>query len=999
MGIVSYAQNFEDVMLWRALGHIENGFYIDVGANDPVVDSVSLVFHQRGWKGIHVEPMTYYAELLRQQRPGDQIIQAAIGNEAAIIRFYEISGEGISTGDPDIAQQHRERGFQVNEIRVPAITLNAILESCDAPEVHWMKIDVEGFEKQVITSWAPAKCRPWVVVVESTLPMTQIPSYKDWESTLTGYGYKLVYFDGLNRYYLSGAHPELKKHFSAPPNVFDDFTLNGTAHAPFHRLMESRYHEKITEIETKSEAQQEWARNEIDRISQLYAAHELQSQERESTLKDQLRVLEESDQAWTLTLSEHSNQYKEQVQQVKQELEMVLRAQVQREQELTEELLTVQRTTEKEKQEVRQHYQELTETIQREYSEHEWLMTERIEALNNALRQVHEEKALREQEYSDQLRSVLPKIDAEETALHEQFQAQLDAINREKAEHDWLTGERIFALNEAMHQLQSAKTIREQELYEQILNAKEQADREKSAIHQHYQSQMELVEREQAEHQWLTTERIHTLNETIQELQAKQTEREQEHNRQLLESRHQAESDKAALREYYQAKMGELQHVQGEHEWLTAERINDLNQELHKLRIEYTSREQLHIESLHSSHQKLTQLLSRQAEQEQESAARFDGIQRAHQIQIKNIHLEHEEKIRNINAHHNEDMLKKIENVQLLDEKIGLQQQLNDELQLSLNEISKQLTESRELEFAAREEINKQSALISEIYSAFEQAQKTIFYKITKPMQKAFNLLKQNKNLHAIPTGNHEISQIKKSSKIEIETHSLQSNIVEPMMQKKDTPSPPPALSPEPTQATIKTAGELLMLHDKHFVNAAYKVILNRQPDPEGFEYYLRKLRSGTAKKQILAQLSLSREGKSVANDIPGIIDATRQYKRERYPIIGWLFKMNNPERGSLISQQLREINNNIFILKDDFYIQFKNISDALVELQKTQRKIIAPSEIHNEDPSLKNNIQAIEDDAINKQDLEQLNKLTEQGKKTFIKLKLAMIKNPAGAD
>jgi hypothetical protein len=43
-GITSYAQNFEDVMLWRALGHIENGFYIDIGAFDPSVDSVGKGF-------------------------------------------------------------------------------------------------------------------------------------------------------------------------------------------------------------------------------------------------------------------------------------------------------------------------------------------------------------------------------------------------------------------------------------------------------------------------------------------------------------------------------------------------------------------------------------------------------------------------------------------------------------------------------------------------------------------------------------------------------------------------------------------------------------------------------------------------------------------------------------------------------------------------------------------------------------------------------------------
>jgi hypothetical protein len=45
MSFISYAQNFEDVMLWRALQHVERGFYIDVGANDPTIDSVTKAFY------------------------------------------------------------------------------------------------------------------------------------------------------------------------------------------------------------------------------------------------------------------------------------------------------------------------------------------------------------------------------------------------------------------------------------------------------------------------------------------------------------------------------------------------------------------------------------------------------------------------------------------------------------------------------------------------------------------------------------------------------------------------------------------------------------------------------------------------------------------------------------------------------------------------------------------------------------------------------------------
>ena len=56
MAFVSYAQNFEDVMLWRALRHGEHRFWVDVGAADPDVLSVTRAFSERGWHGINIEP-------------------------------------------------------------------------------------------------------------------------------------------------------------------------------------------------------------------------------------------------------------------------------------------------------------------------------------------------------------------------------------------------------------------------------------------------------------------------------------------------------------------------------------------------------------------------------------------------------------------------------------------------------------------------------------------------------------------------------------------------------------------------------------------------------------------------------------------------------------------------------------------------------------------------------------------------------------------------------
>ena len=47
---VSYAQNFEDVILNRIFKDKESGFYIDVGAHHPIYDSVTKAFYERGWQ-------------------------------------------------------------------------------------------------------------------------------------------------------------------------------------------------------------------------------------------------------------------------------------------------------------------------------------------------------------------------------------------------------------------------------------------------------------------------------------------------------------------------------------------------------------------------------------------------------------------------------------------------------------------------------------------------------------------------------------------------------------------------------------------------------------------------------------------------------------------------------------------------------------------------------------------------------------------------------------
>src|SRR5690242_18697804 len=115
MTFISYAQNFEDVMLWRALKDVEHGFYIDVGAAHPDDYSVTRAFYDRGWRGINIEPSDRIVRLAGA-RPRDVNIHAAIGREADRRAFFVVAdNQDISTLDPEVAEGHRAAGWAVRE--------------------------------------------------------------------------------------------------------------------------------------------------------------------------------------------------------------------------------------------------------------------------------------------------------------------------------------------------------------------------------------------------------------------------------------------------------------------------------------------------------------------------------------------------------------------------------------------------------------------------------------------------------------------------------------------------------------------------------------------------------------------------------------------------------------------------------------------------------------------------------------------------------------------
>ena len=226
MTFISYAQNFEDVMLWRALRHIEKGFYVDVGAMDPIIDSTTQAFYERGWRGVNIEPARSYYEKLSRSRPLDINLPLAVSDAEGMMKFYEVPETGLSTLDLDTARMHHESGLTVIEKQVSVVTLNQILAERVKGPIHFMKIDVEGAEKNVLQGLDLSRWRPWIMVMESTKPNSSEVNYEAWEDLILTAGYDMVYFDGLNRFYVAHEHSVLAEKLRLPPNFFDNFIVD-----------------------------------------------------------------------------------------------------------------------------------------------------------------------------------------------------------------------------------------------------------------------------------------------------------------------------------------------------------------------------------------------------------------------------------------------------------------------------------------------------------------------------------------------------------------------------------------------------------------------------------------------------------------------------------------------------------------------------------------------------------------------------------------------------
>lgn len=220
--MTSYADNFEDVLLRRAFPDEASGFYIDFGAYEPVEHSVTKHFYDSGWRGVNIEPNPSPFARLEAARPRDANLNIGLSDAEGVLTIYEAPASCWSV-DQDILTGWF--GADPREIRAREIPVLTLAQVCErhVPRgctVDFLKVDVEGHEREVVAGGDWNRWRPRVVVAEANKP-------ESWDPSLVAAGYHFVLFDGVNRFYVRDEDQHLISTLSVPVNAGDRFAIHG----------------------------------------------------------------------------------------------------------------------------------------------------------------------------------------------------------------------------------------------------------------------------------------------------------------------------------------------------------------------------------------------------------------------------------------------------------------------------------------------------------------------------------------------------------------------------------------------------------------------------------------------------------------------------------------------------------------------------------------------------------------------------------------------------
>jgi FkbM family methyltransferase len=213
---LSYAQFGEDLVASSLFYSIamDRPTYVDIGAGEPIDSNNTYLFYLRGARGLLVEPNVDLAEMTRAERPGDKLLVAGVGVDAATeADYYVMTAPQLNTFDKEQAERlARDTAHKIARVvKMPLIDINkAIGDHFGTASPDFLSIDVEGLEFAILEKLDLKRFRPKVICVDTLVTGTLAQNPKS-TAYLTARGYEVRGMTYPNTLYMDKALLKEKK--------------------------------------------------------------------------------------------------------------------------------------------------------------------------------------------------------------------------------------------------------------------------------------------------------------------------------------------------------------------------------------------------------------------------------------------------------------------------------------------------------------------------------------------------------------------------------------------------------------------------------------------------------------------------------------------------------------------------------------------------------------------------------------------------------------------